>query len=477
MPEWTEREIELLKALIQENPEARYEEIAEEIPGRSSEAVRKKIKRIAKNKEEDILDEPTNEKITSTILKDGGMLLESTSKRIKTLEDLIESCEIDLELWQVDRWIANAWETTTRDITKSLKFEDGKISGTVEHNPHGVQSTNYQVKAWLIPKKLPKIEHVIQPVHINLHSVKEQKREDFDESTLQITDAHFGFDRDLRTNKLTPYHHRQTLDIALQIVKQYKFKRIIFAGDWWDLPDWSDKYFRTPEMYWNTQAALDEAGWWLGQICSYSPESEKAYLEGNHDYRIPFAVAKHLSAAYKLRPALAENIEPVMSIPFLMGFENLGIRFIGGYENEESKFWDGDICYLHGNRVNKNSGGTAMNMLREKNYSTVMGHIHRIEIATKSVRVSENETKILFSFCPGCACHTDGRVPGSNPDANWQNGIGVIHKKDGITFLPIAVAVINGKAVFNGEVYTARSEENILQNIVKDTGSTLQNLL
>jgi len=58
------------------------------------------------------------------------------NNRIKTLEDLIEHCNIDLDIWDIDRHIVNKWEVGAKD-------ENWKI----------ITEPLYQVKARLKKKK------------------------------------------------------------------------------------------------------------------------------------------------------------------------------------------------------------------------------------------------------------------------------------------------------------------------------------
>lgn len=52
-------------------------------------------------------------------------------RNFATLEEALDFCDADMDVWDVDRWIFNAWDVTMRDASK---------------NP--VKRTNYQVKIW-----------------------------------------------------------------------------------------------------------------------------------------------------------------------------------------------------------------------------------------------------------------------------------------------------------------------------------------
>ena len=65
---------------------------------------------------------------------DDGALADMKAKRILTLQDLIDACEIDLTKWNIERHVINKWEVGAKD-------DNGEI----------VVEPLFQVKAWLKP--------------------------------------------------------------------------------------------------------------------------------------------------------------------------------------------------------------------------------------------------------------------------------------------------------------------------------------
>lgn len=59
----------------------------------------------------------------------------NTSRRITSLQDLVEACDIDLDAWEIERWICNKWEVGAKDAGKNVQV-------------HPL----FQVKVWLKPK-------------------------------------------------------------------------------------------------------------------------------------------------------------------------------------------------------------------------------------------------------------------------------------------------------------------------------------
>src|SRR6056297_1043185 len=55
--------------------------------------------------------------------------------KVKVLDEFLELCQVDLEVWYVDRYQLNAWDVTI----------SGNGSSTKEDNTY----TNYQIKVWL----------------------------------------------------------------------------------------------------------------------------------------------------------------------------------------------------------------------------------------------------------------------------------------------------------------------------------------
>ena len=57
-------------------------------------------------------------------------------------------------------------------------------------------------------------------------------------------------------------------------------------------------------------------------------------------------------------------------------------------------------------------------------------------------------------FCPGCACHIDGRVPGSSPDRNWQQGIAIVDYDDDVGYTITPIPINDGVAIWNHQIWT-----------------------
>lgn len=62
-----------------------------------------------------------------------------TVNKAKVLEEFLELCQVDTEVWEVEKYTLNAWDVT--------------MSGTKSSTGEDVAYTNYQIKVWLKPRK------------------------------------------------------------------------------------------------------------------------------------------------------------------------------------------------------------------------------------------------------------------------------------------------------------------------------------
>ena len=90
---------------------------------------------ISRQTPQNIKDE--NSKWEENVTKDEAYLEKVASEKVKSLDDLVRICQIDLNIWEVERWLCNAWGVTA-----------------FKHEAKGTYRTNYQVKVWLKKKKL-----------------------------------------------------------------------------------------------------------------------------------------------------------------------------------------------------------------------------------------------------------------------------------------------------------------------------------
>lgn len=245
------------------------------------------------------------------------------------------------------------------------------------------------------------------------------------------------------------------MDVVAQIAEELGPDKTIIIGDYNDWSGWSDKYIVRPEFYFTTQPALIAGAKYLGRLRK-ATRGEMYLLEGNHDQRPENQIIKHMVAAYGLHSADNLDCTPVMSVDNLLGLSRMGIQYVGAYPDAE--VWiNNSTKAIHGYKVRGEPGKTASAVVRDANETIIFGHIHRRELASKTI-VTREGYRTITAFCPGCLCHVDGRVPGSKRTDQWQQGAAIVwYNDEHSTIVPLDI--YNGMAVFNGRVYRGREME------------------
>jgi hypothetical protein len=466
----TPEERKLLE-LYRAKPPLSMEEIAERM-GRSQRSIANKLlnlrKRLAGTPNEVILR--ANRVKHGVNIKEKGNYLEIESKgyRIKTLEQLIEVCEIDLENWIMQRHKINTWEVGAKVVNKDLEYVDGKATGHIKAKGLTIE-TLYQVTAWLIRKEPIALKPLISPVSIDLSKIKplKLKRTDNIKRAIVLPDTQFGFYRSLRTAKLTPFHDRAALDVALQIAQAHYIDQTIMLGDLMDLADWQDRYARSPNMYWTTQPAAIEATWWLAQFKAATDGEEMKIVEGNHEKRMNDRILKHMKEAFELRSVDDLDLPPLLSVPRILALHEMEIEYIGDYPNGQAWITDHLVCE-HGDIARGKSGATVSSMSDNAYVSKIVGHTHRIECAFKTIH-GKDGAKSIEVWSVGCLCRVDGAVPAKKKRNNWQQALAMVEYTDegDIDIKPIPIK--GGKAMFRGQIYEARDR---LDDLREDTTGT-----
>ena len=365
-------------------------------------------------------------------------------KNATTLKELLDDCEVDLKVWEVERWIANKWPVT-------MKMKEGD-------KYTAIQIQQYQIKAWLI-RTLP-IKHewpIIQPIVIRPRlkpSLPRKPTKGKLKTVLLVPDIQVGFWRDVKSNELTPFHDRLALDVVLQVAEKTRPDKIVFMGDALDLPEWTDKFYKSPEFYFTTQPAVNELHEWLAKFRQHTGSMD--YLEGNHELRLPRFVGKNVIAAYNLKPANQPDIPDILGIESLLDLPGLGVNYISPYPDAE--LWLNDNLRLsHGSMVRQGSGTTVRAMVQKARNSEVIAHTHRLE----SAGITEHRrrgpvTYMIYSI--GTLARIDGGVPASTDRNNWQQGFGYgWYEETGSHLFEINLyPIYGGKTIFNGDLIVAK---------------------
>lgn len=209
-----------------------------------------------------------------------------------------------------------------------------------------------------------------------------------------------------------PYHDPRAVNLACQIIREYKPDVIINGGDAQDYYTIS-RFSKDPDrVFLGLQNEIDIFQEVQREINSAAPLAEKYLLIGNHEDR--------------LRRFLWENSElatlRALELGNLMGLDKLGVEPL-------DKVFVGDTQFTHGDIVRKHSGYSAKGMLENQGYAgnIIMGHTHRMGQVFKT----RGDDVVVWGIEAGCLCdHEQAQYISGR--ANWQPGLVIVDIIDGL---------------------------------------------
>ena len=296
---------------------------------------------------------------------------ESKSANIRTLDDLVKVCNIDLDVWEIERYIVNKWEV-------AAKGNDGVMN----HSPL------YQVKAWLKKKEVTKAKEVIKLFKSELNNIARPvvKRNSSGKHIYEISipDLHLS---KLCWGKETGYEDYD-IKIASNLFKEamhYLISKVdLHTIDKVVLPIGND-FFNSEGLSGMTTKGTrqdDDSRWPKSfQVgCNLIAEvvdelSEKVNVDiiivpGNHDFERCFYLGEFLSAWYRNNEAVVIDNSPT-SRKYISFGKNL-ILFTHGNEEKaanlpllmatenpkfsECKFRTAHLGHFHGTEMKEYNG-------------------------------------------------------------------------------------------------------------------------
>lgn len=282
-----------------------------------------------------------------------------------------------------------------------------------------------------------------------------------------LPDPQIGYRR-FEDGTLDPFHDEKAMSVALTIIEYENTNgsgvdQVVNLGDFLDLPS-QGRFAQEATFASTTQLAIDRGHRFLAEQRAVAPNAKIVLIEGNHDRRLQNFVEANALAAFGLRRANLPDSWPVMSLPYLLRLDEVGVDYIDAYP--AGQHWIADnLRAVHGDKV-RSAGSTAAAYTNSMPHiSTVFGHVHRLEI--QSTTTFDRMGKIRsMAISPGCLCRVDGAVPSvkgaigidSKPVTyweNWQQGVAVIKYKDTGEFYVNLVQIDDGQTVYNGVEFSA----------------------
>lgn len=244
-----------------------------------------------------------------------------------------------------------------------------------------------------------------------------------------------------------PEHDRSFWRATLKWLKDHKLAELVLSGDFGEFGSVSQhgsaNEARLLDDITSVKQALDELRAAVGPDCLIT------YLEGNHESRLPRAVA-----------SWAPTFNGAFSLSDLL---ELGKRDIVWVPEFEQPIRRGSLRVLHGHQVlgkygPKHHAAKAADVYGSSPYAEIVyGHVHAAQQFSKPVAggfVSASSVGCGRTIGPDKVRWLAGR------EAGWHHGFGVAFVSDTITQF-FSVKVIHGQFIWNGRVYDGREAASV----------------
>ncbi len=275
-----------------------------------------------------------------------------------------------------------------------------------------------------------------------------------------LPDPQIGFRR-LPDGSLDPFHDTSAIDVAMQILEYERPSLAIWLGDYLDLATMG-RFRQEPEFAATTQAAVDYGYRLMAQTAALAGETR--LIEGNHDKRLTTYIIDNAMAAYGLRRGAKTDEWPVLSVPYLLRLDELGVSYIDGYPNGATYITDKLAC-IHGFKTDLTA------VVNDEQVSVIQGHMHRAGVVYKT-RNSRGRPVFTMAATPGALCRIDGAVPSSKSSItvrgvpakaweNWQQGVGIVRYHEDGRFAYEQVMIFNGVALHAGRIFTSAPMQEV----------------
>lgn len=231
-----------------------------------------------------------------------------------------------------------------------------------------------------------------------------------------------------------PHHDEQLHAAVVEWLRDHQPDRAVILGDLLDF-DQVSRHRRTPEWTAGMQETIDAGYAILRAYVGASPNTRWQLLLGNHEDRMRNAILDQLSALHGLTRAGDEEEHPVLSVPFLLRLDELGIEACdpgGGYEHGQINVTS-ELAARHGWIASKGSGSSALKTIEHLRYSCVIGHTHRQSQVFKTAHSINGEPRTLTGVEAGTLAKVQGGL-GYAIAPDWANGFATARVYDDGTF-------------------------------------------
>lgn len=236
-----------------------------------------------------------------------------------------------------------------------------------------------------------------------------------------------------------PEHDRSFWRAAMMWIKDNKPSEVILSGDFGEYSSVSQHGGANEQKLIDDLTSVKQA---LDEIRSAGgPGCKITYLEGNHESRLPRAVA-----------TWAPTFAGAVDLPEMLELEKRGIEWVPEYKQPIHR---GLLRVLHGHQVlgkygPKHHAAKAVDVYGSSPYCEIVyGHVHAAQQFSKTVAGGH-----ISAMSVGC-----GRTIGADKvrwlagrEAGWHHGFAVAYVNDTITQV-YNIKVRGGRFIWNGRLY------------------------
>lgn len=263
--------------------------------------------------------------------------------------------------------------------------------------------------------------------------------------------------------EMIPLHNLPMHRIILRINARFRPEHTVNLGDFADMaslsrfqPD-SDHFHKTlgPSLSWIHN--------FYGQAVADNPDALHTEVDSNHAVRVKRRTIENTPAMHDF--VIPGEDYPLMTYYRLANLGRLGVNFVSGYGAAEFVYGEGNgvpWVFKHGTHSSSVLGATTRKEASENpEVSVIRGHGHGEEHCATTDRAGRTHLYIMI----GSSCINNGPVPGyrsavddHNRPVNYHNqkhvnSFMVLEDHGNGRYVPVPVYVVDGVAVYNGEVF------------------------
>lgn len=352
---------------------------------------------------------------------------------VRNLDELMAEAEIDPAAWTTDDFKVRTWPT-------AMRFRRTGSDG------QRLDDEVVVVRNWYCAATFRRrLDRVTSPADWGARlERRERPNVTATRVAVVIPDIHVGYRWGRGHQALHPLHDWAAIDAVFQLVHVVRPDVVQVLGDLLDNAAFSTKFPVALELRDTVRPSLLTGHAILRQIRIDCPSAEIDYQGGNHESRGERgAVGTEFDG---LTPADDVDGAPLLSFARMLGLDALDIS----WRNYGEHRWLFErILVEHGSKVKSRGGLTVAEIIRDAQTSVLFGHIHRAEMASRTIHGPAGR-RVITACSPGTLARIDGTVPGVSNRPDWQQGVALVSFDGGQEHIEL-VPIHDGVLYWRGE--------------------------